>query len=102
MKSAYEELIIGWATAKGIPLQKSNAINQLAKTQEELEELKVEVNYFNGNNGDRLRLELGDVLVTLALQCEIWGTDIETCLCLAYEKIIKRTGKIVNGVFVKD
>jgi hypothetical protein len=30
------------------------------------------------------------------------GTTIEECIDTAYEVIAKRTGKMVNGTFVKD
>ena len=30
------------------------------------------------------------------------GTSIETCIDSAYDVISKRTGKMVNGTFVKD
>lgn len=46
--------------------------------------------------------ELGDVLVTLIIQAQGQGTNLEECLALAYNKIKYRTGKTIDGVFVKS
>ena len=51
---------------------------------------------------DQFVLECGDVLVTLALLAEMKETNLAHCLEQAYNKINKRTGKMVGGVFVKD
>ena len=104
MLEQLEKEVVQWAIDKGIPLNQLNALKQLGKTQEELSELRDEVvacNIVDGN-ADHIKLELGDVLVTLCLQAAIWDTTLEECLQLALNKITKRTGKIVNGVFVKD
>ena len=47
-------------------------------------------------------MELVDVLVTSILLADLLGATVEECLRLAYEKIAKRTGKTVNGVFIID
>ena len=51
---------------------------------------------------DRVRDEMGDVLVTLAIQANLWGLSLTECLEEAYNKINVRTGRMVDGVFVKD
>ena len=45
---------------------------------------------------------IGDIQVTLILQCKLWGIDYDKCLEEAYKVIKNRTGKMVNGTFVKD
>lgn len=45
---------------------------------------------------------IGDTLVTLILLCDMYGFTLEACLQQAYNVISKRTGKMVDGQFVKD
>jgi hypothetical protein len=45
---------------------------------------------------------MGDILVTLIIQAKMQGVSLETCLEGAYNIISKRTGKMINGQFVKD
>jgi len=41
-------------------------------------------------------------MVTLIIQAEMQNVCIEDCLQQAYGVISKRTGKMENGMFVKD
>ena len=45
---------------------------------------------------------MGDIFVTLIILCEQIGIDPVYCLSKAYEKISKRTGKTINGQFIKS
>ena len=45
---------------------------------------------------------IGDTMVTLILLANMYGWTLEECLQVAYDVISKRTGKMVNGTFVKD
>jgi hypothetical protein len=45
---------------------------------------------------------IGDTTVTLILAAEMAGLDFQACLQAAYDEIKGRTGKMNNGVFVKD
>ena len=45
---------------------------------------------------------IGDMVVVLTNMAHLGGTTIEKCIDTAYEVISKRTGKMVNGTFVKD
>jgi hypothetical protein len=38
----------------------------------------------------------------MIIQAEMQGVTIEECLNSAYDVISKRTGKMINGQFVKD
>lgn len=45
---------------------------------------------------------IGDITVVLIGYCLQRGLTLEQCLESAYNEIKDRTGKLVNGVFVKD
>jgi len=45
---------------------------------------------------------IGDMIVVLTNMAHLGGTTIEECIDTAYKVISKRTGKMVNGTFVKD
>jgi NTP pyrophosphatase (non-canonical NTP hydrolase) len=45
---------------------------------------------------------IGDAVVVLTNLAELCGVPIEECIQEAYNVISKRTGKMVNGTFVKD
>ena len=101
-----EEKVIDWAHIKGILGDLSGGhdlrerkLKQLGKFEEEATELADEV--YSGNL-DKVRDELGDVLVTLTIQANLWGLSLTECLDEAYNKIAVRTGRMVDGVFVKD
>lgn len=109
-----EPLVIQWAKEKGI-LDKATPLAQAGKTFEEVKELieAVEVQeegleYFTNYKGNLVNTEeevkdaLGDILVTIIIGAELQGLKLTDCLESAYNVISKRTGKMVNGVFVKD
>ena len=45
---------------------------------------------------------IGDMVVVLTNLSELIDVPIEECIESAYEVISKRTGKMINGTFVKD
>ncbi len=87
-----------WAQEKGI-LDKATPMAQALKTLEETTELCTAI-----NSNDRAEIidAMGDIMVTLIIQAKMQGLKLEECLESAYNVISKRTGKMVNGVFVKD
>ena len=91
-------LIIDWAQDRGI-FDKATKGSQYEKTLEEVGELG---RYLIEPDTEKLKDAIGDIIVTLILQAEMNGTSIKECLNLAYEEISGRTGKMINGVFVKD
>lgn len=93
-----EAAVENWAAEKGI-LDKATPIKQAMKTQEELTEL---CNAILDNNKEEIKDAIGDIMVTLIIQAKMQGMSIEECLESAYNVISKRTGKMVNGQFVKD
>ena len=87
-----------WAEEKEI-LSKATPMAQALKTLEECTELGVAV-----NNNDKAEIidAMGDIMVTLIIQAKMQGLKLEECLESAYNVIAKRTGKMINGQFVKD
>ena len=51
---------------------------------------------------DETKDGIGDTMVTLILLCEMLDLTVEDCLQSAYDVISKRTGKMVDGTFIKD
>ena len=104
--------IIAWADAKGI-LSHSTVYKQLDKTSEEFNELQRAI--AEANVYDTLREEweptwplddivdaFGDTMVTLIIAAHMMGIDLRKATAVAYEVISKRTGKMVDGKFVKE
>jgi hypothetical protein len=52
--------------------------------------------------GDVYKRQIGDCVVVLTNLAALKGYTIEECINSAYSVIAKRTGKMVNGTFVKD
>lgn len=93
-----EALVISWAEQKGI-FEKGNPDAQCEKTFEEVTELSAAI---YENNKEEIIDALGDILVTIIIQAEMQGLKLEDCLLSAYNVISKRTGKMIDGQFVKD
>jgi NTP pyrophosphatase (non-canonical NTP hydrolase) len=108
-----EEKVNQWAADKGI-LDKATALTQLGKTQEELDETREALLLLDSIQGDQnkqvkrsealVEVEdgIGDMLVTIIILSKLVGFNSVECLETAYNVIKKRTGKMENGVFVKD
>ena len=93
-----EPLIIKWAKDKGI-LDKGNPKAQCDKTHKEVYELHQAI---ETNDRPEIIDALVDILVTIIIQAEMQGLKLEECLESAYNVISKRTGKMINGTFVKN
>lgn len=87
-----------WGKDKGI-LPYPNKLKQYSKTQEESNELLVAI---AEEDREQAKDAIGDIVVTLIMQCEAWDLELEECVEHAYGVISKRKGKMVNGIFVKD
>lgn len=114
------QLVIEWGGDKGI-FDASTPLRQLDKTQEELDETKEALSSLN-DLGYQLDLMqeigvptktkeeimsevkdgIGDMLVTIILLAKMVELDTVDCLNEAYNVIKSRTGKMVDGQFVKD
>jgi NTP pyrophosphatase (non-canonical NTP hydrolase) len=91
-------LILEWANQRGL-LKPENANKQFLKLTEELGELARAI--AKGNHIDQIDA-IGDIQVVLIILSEQLGISYEGALNSAYEVIKNRTGKTVNGVFIKD
>jgi NTP pyrophosphatase (non-canonical NTP hydrolase) len=92
------ELIRNWAQTRGL-YDKGNSHTQYVKLQEEAGELaKALLN----NDKPEIIDAIGDMVVVLTNLAHLQGVHIETCISEAYKVISKRTGKMINGTFVKD
>jgi hypothetical protein len=67
-----------------------------------LEEAKETYSAVTRNDLMDVKDGIGDTAVTLILLADMYGWTLEECLQVAYDVISKRTGKMVDGVFVKD
>lgn len=80
-------------------LAEGDGLGQLQKLHEEVYELS-EARITNDFSAEVDAI--GDITVVLIGYCLQRGLTLEQCLESAYNEIKGRTGKIVNGVFVKD
>jgi len=90
--------IRSWATDKGI-YDKGNARTQYLKLMEESGEL---AEALLKNDEAEIQDAIGDMIVVLTSIAKFKGMFIEDCIKSAYDVIAKRTGKMINGTFVKD
>lgn len=93
-----KENILAWAEPKQL-LKPENAITQLAKLTEEVGELAQAI--LKGNKHGQ-KDALGDIRVVIAILANQLGFDIDECEQFAYDVIVNRTGKTINGTFVKQ
>jgi len=92
------QLIRDWAGERGL-YTKGDTKTQFCKLMEEAGELGRAV-----LKDDKAEFvdAIGDMVVVLTNMAHLGGTTIENCIDEAYKVISKRTGKMVNGTFVKD
>ena len=92
------ENIRQWAEQRGL-YHEGDPKTQLIKLQEEIGELaKATLE----NDKPEIIDAIGDMVVVLTNLAHLNNVHIETCIAEAYNVISKRTGKMVNGTFVKD
>tara|TARA_R110002124_G_scaffold28037_6_gene99549 strand:+ start:298 stop:1071 length:774 start_codon:yes stop_codon:yes gene_type:complete len=87
-----------WAGERGI-YEKGNAHTQYVKLQEEAGEL---AKALLQNDKPEIIDAIGDIVVVLTNLAHLKGLRIEDCINSAYGVISKRTGKMIDGTFVKD
>tara|TARA_R100001510_G_scaffold56405_1_gene61899 strand:+ start:308 stop:1066 length:759 start_codon:yes stop_codon:yes gene_type:complete len=92
------ELIREWANERDL-IKKGDSKTQLIKLYEETGELSQSL---LKNDKDGIIDAIGDSVVVLTNLAELNGVSIETCIQSAYDEISSRTGRMVNGTFVKD
>jgi NTP pyrophosphatase (non-canonical NTP hydrolase) len=87
-----------WADNKGL-LKKENSAKQMLKVTEEIGEVAAAV---ARDNMDKLKDGIGDGFVTLIILAHQNGLTPEECLEAAWDVIKGRTGRMIDGVFVKS
>ena len=92
------DLIRNWAATRGL-YEKGNSHTQYVKLQEEAGEL---AKALLKNDQPEIVDAIGDMVVVLTNLAHLQGYDIEYCIDEAYKVIATRTGKMINGTFVKD
>ncbi len=92
------DLIREWAATRGL-YDKGNSHTQYVKLQEEAGEL---AKALLKNDKPEIIDAIGDIVVVLTNLAHLEGYDIEYCIDEAYKVIAARTGKMINGTFVKD
>jgi len=92
------ELIRKWADDRGL-YDKGDTKTQYCKLMEEAGELGRAI--LKEDNAEFVDA-IGDMVVVLTNMAHLGGVSIEHCIDSAYNVIAKRTGKMVNGTFVKD
>jgi len=93
----FDEIRI-WAIDKGI-YDKGDSKTQYLKLMEESGEL---AEALLKNDKAEIQDAIGDMIVVLTSIAKFEDMFIEDCIKSAYDVIAKRTGKMVNGTFVKD
>ena len=87
-----------WAHDRGL-YEKGDPMVQYVKLQEEAGEL---AKALIKDDQPEVVDAIGDMVVVLTNLAQQRGVYIESCIQTAYEVINKRTGKMINGTFVKD
>ena len=108
-RNELKNLVEDWAKDKDLPHRK-NAPKQFLKMIEEVFEFKSEMDLVERTEHDKLREiyidrmknEMGDIVVTIIILCKQLDIDPLICLEKAYNKIAKRSGKTINGTFIKE
>lgn len=105
-----QEKILEWADSHDL-LHEENSGKQFLKFVEEVFEFKTEMDMYMKSSKLNLKmlwpdtdmkLEMGDVFVTLIILCKQLEIEPMECLELAYKKIKYRHGKTIDGTFVKE
>jgi len=92
------DCIRAWADERGL-YDKGDPKTQYIKLMEETGEIGRAILKDDTNE---IVDGIGDAVVVLTNLAELIGVPIEECIQSAYDVIAKRTGKMVNGTFVKD
>lgn len=92
------DLIRDWAAIRGI-YDKGNSYIQYLKMLEEAGEL---AQALLKKDKAEIKDAIGDIIVVLTNLAHLEGFQVEECIDSAYQEIAARTGKMINGTFVKS
>ena len=97
--SYYENEVEVWGHDRGI-IQNGKPMGQAIKTLEETTEM---IDAINKGDQEAIKDAVGDIFVTLLMQCAIQGFTATEALQTAYEQIKHRKGYLgKDGIFVKE
>ena len=96
MRQLVNDVLI-WGADKGIV--PGDPARQALKMVSEVGEFADEV--LKGDQ-EKQKGELGDILVTCIITGATLGIDVQDALQVAYDKISKRKGTTVGGIFIKE
>ena len=98
-----EREIIKWAEDRELLSKEPESIkSQTMKLVSEVGELCDSLASYDGILSDDTIDALGDVEVVMAILYHKLSLNRKSCLEYAYNQIKNRTGKTINGVFIKD
>ena len=97
LNSARFDLIRDWAAVRGI-YDNGDAKTQYVKLMEEAGEL---AKALLTKDKPEIKDAIGDMIVVLTNLAHLEGFEVEDCIDSAYQEIAARTGKMINGTFVK-
>ena len=98
MKQTQFERVRTWATVRGL-YEKGDAKTQFVKLIEEVGETGRAI---LKSDEPEIKDGLGDAFVVLVNLSHLCGYTLEECIEEALEVIEKRTGRMVDGTFIKD
>jgi len=90
-----EKKVIKWAIKRNLINDKTHE-RQLVKLKEEFVELLC------AKNKDEVIDAIGDMMVVMTLIANHFNETLTHCYETAYNEIKNRTGKTVNGIFIKE
>ena len=88
--------ICGWHHDRNL-IHGSTDSQQFLKLIEEFGELAESI-----AKGKSIKDDVGDIVVVLVNICERHNISLKSCLEQAYEDIRHRTGRMVDGIFIKE
>ena len=95
----FENEVEIWGYARGI-IQNGRPMGQAIKTLEEATEL---IDAINKGDKEAIKDAVGDIFVTLLMQCSIQGFTATEALAAAFDQIKDRKGFLTpEGIFVKQ
>lgn len=93
-----EKKVLDWANERDL-IEGTTVEKQMIKLMEEVGELSKAILC---NNLSEAIDAIGDCTVVLTNMAAKLGVSLEYCYKSAYDTIKNRTGKMINGTFVKD
>lgn len=107
-----EAEIIQWGIDRNLigPTGEATRLGQQKKTEEEARELYDAIKlpslgFMEHEDKDAIpyvRDAIGDIIVTLIMQAQMWGLTMEECIEAAWQEIKDRKGRMTGGIFVKE